>query len=398
MIGPDTFRIPWKHNSRKDCGDGDNKIFMAWAIVSGKIHEYPSDKAKWKTNFRCALGSLKNQFEMIHDHSKDSDDPHKVYRIIRSDFSANESHSTEGPPNQFPHPENICNVTDYQWQNIEDNLHNCMDMLDLNQQHTENQQWSYDVLSNQALAPIPTLSQPGPQNNTPVPVESPYVSVHPATLENVLPQIWDLEVTIYYRKTEMFKATLSNPLVQFHYRCDPLELRGQSVCFPSTHNLKDLKQIYYTNCILNSIQRGLLLEVDQSGIYGFRQDRCNVFASTRDPADIQNPEPWKLQQNFKVQLLSFEKYLKDLRDFKENKRGSPDYTIHLCFGQKLPDEEPLDKKLIVVKVVPLICRELHERAQMEGASSLRNDNISLQISHNSLFDLINSTFGLPTTD
>lgn len=34
-------------------------------------------------------------------------------------------------------------------------------------------------------------------------------------------------------------------------------------------------------------------------------------------------------------------------------------------------------------------------AQMDGASSLHSDNISLQISHNSLFDLISSVFSLP---
>lgn len=34
-------------------------------------------------------------------------------------------------------------------------------------------------------------------------------------------------------------------------------------------------------------------------------------------------------------------------------------------------------------------------AQWEGASSLHSANVSLQISHNSLYDLIHSVFGLP---
>uniref|UniRef100_A0A673G6V3 Interferon regulatory factor-3 domain-containing protein n=1 Tax=Sinocyclocheilus rhinocerous TaxID=307959 RepID=A0A673G6V3_9TELE len=89
-------------------------------------------------------------------------------------------------------------------------------------------------------------------------------------------------------------------------------------------------------------------------------------------------------------LIQISIFFPDLMDFKENRRGSPDYTIYLCFGEKLPDGRPLERKLITVKVVPLICREFHERAQMEGASSLCNENISLQISHNSLFDLLNS--------
>ncbi len=61
---------------------------QAWAVVSGKINEHPNDKAKWKTNFRCALHSLKN-FEMLEDHSKDQDDQHKVYRIIRPQSELN---------------------------------------------------------------------------------------------------------------------------------------------------------------------------------------------------------------------------------------------------------------------------------------------------------------------
>lgn len=56
-------------------------MFQEWAVVSGKITDYPNDKAKWKTNFRCALNSLA-QFNMISDNSKDSENPHKIYRLI----------------------------------------------------------------------------------------------------------------------------------------------------------------------------------------------------------------------------------------------------------------------------------------------------------------------------
>jgi hypothetical protein len=55
---------------------------QAWAVASGKIHEFPNDKAKWKTNFRCALKNLNKRFRMSKDNSKNSDDPHKIYEII----------------------------------------------------------------------------------------------------------------------------------------------------------------------------------------------------------------------------------------------------------------------------------------------------------------------------
>lgn len=74
------------------------------------------------------------------------------------------------------------------------------------------------------------------------------------------------------------------------------------------HDLKRLFQIEYTNRILDSIQRGLILEVEETGIYASRQDRCHVFATTSDPS-VAHPNPQKLPQNTKVELLSFDKYV-----------------------------------------------------------------------------------------
>uniref|UniRef100_A0A8D0GL77 Interferon regulatory factor 7 n=1 Tax=Sphenodon punctatus TaxID=8508 RepID=A0A8D0GL77_SPHPU len=76
------FRIPWKHNSRKDITTNDYKIFKAWAIASGRYDEKVQDSTKWKTNFRCALNSTK-KFQLLQDNSKNPDDPHNVYKIIQ---------------------------------------------------------------------------------------------------------------------------------------------------------------------------------------------------------------------------------------------------------------------------------------------------------------------------
>ncbi|XP_065492257.1 interferon regulatory factor 7 isoform X2 [Caloenas nicobarica] len=73
------FRIPWKHNARKDVTSSDLEVFKAWAKASGR-YEDPEDPAKWKTNFRCALTSTR-MFVLLEDHSKCGDDPHKVYAI-----------------------------------------------------------------------------------------------------------------------------------------------------------------------------------------------------------------------------------------------------------------------------------------------------------------------------
>ncbi|XP_075610963.1 interferon regulatory factor 7 isoform X1 [Balearica regulorum gibbericeps] len=74
------FRIPWKHNARKDVTSSDLEVFKAWAKASGRYEGCPEDPAKWKTNFRCALRST-CMFELLEDHSKCGDDPHKVFAI-----------------------------------------------------------------------------------------------------------------------------------------------------------------------------------------------------------------------------------------------------------------------------------------------------------------------------
>ncbi|KAM9223389.1 interferon regulatory factor 7 [Leptosomus discolor] len=74
------FRVPWKHIARKDVTSSDLEIFEAWAKASGRYEECPNNPAKWKTNFRCALRSTR-MFELLEDHSKCGDDPHKVFTI-----------------------------------------------------------------------------------------------------------------------------------------------------------------------------------------------------------------------------------------------------------------------------------------------------------------------------
>ncbi|XP_027028906.1 interferon regulatory factor 7 [Tachysurus fulvidraco] len=393
MIDRDTFRIPWKHNSRKDCGDEDNQIFREWAVVSGKISEYPNDKAKWKTNFRCALNSL-TQFKMIQDNSK-TENPHKIYRIIRP-----ENHQQCSRINT----EALYSSSNNQYEEMEYDLPNQIETLDINTQPPEIQYWPdyqqpiqhIEDNTNYSVPQMQVLQQHCLLNNTPVSAPVLLQLTHNIVPQPfILPSIFELEISIHYRKMEMLKRQVKGPHIQLHTQCDQSELRGVSVPFPSTDELTDHKQVHFTKHLLNNISRGLLLEVCPSGIYGYRQDKCNVFFSTCNPTEIPNPEPRKLPQSQNELLFSFDKYKKDLIDFKENRRGSPEYTIYLCFGERFPDGKPLERKLIVVKVVPLICRELHKAAQLEGASSLQNDNISLQLSHNSLYELIEATFSPP---
>lgn len=396
-VGQNKFRVPWKHNSRKDCNDEDSKIFRAWAVASGKINEFPNDKARWKTNFRCALNTLQ-RFKMIKDNSKNSDDPHKIYEIVNTEYNYEHLPTQDSREDSDMTLDIHSSPTEDISRNEYNLLKNFTD-LDLTNHPTEEWVETYVQDNPAALGSSYPAVVTAKSLTELLPDQPSCYEVNPQPVFSSPPQpsIWDLEISIHYRKKEVLRTVLSTARLQLHYHHEAPELNAHHLCFPFTDSLLDHKQIEYTNRILDSIQKGLLLEVQDTGIYAYRQDRCHVFASTGDPS-VAHPDPTKLPQNTVVELLSFEKYVNELKQFKENNGGSPHYTINMCFGEKFPDGKPLEKKLIVVQVVPLICRYFHEMAQMEGASSLHSSNVSLQISHNSLYDLINTVFGLPTVE
>uniref|UniRef100_A0A3B3ZQQ3 IRF tryptophan pentad repeat domain-containing protein n=1 Tax=Periophthalmus magnuspinnatus TaxID=409849 RepID=A0A3B3ZQQ3_9GOBI len=369
-VGPNRFRVPWKHNSRKDCNDEDGKIFKAWAVASGKISDFPKDKARWKTNFRCALNNLHERFKLIADNSKNTDDPHKIYEIIIPESNSQEDYD----------PDIYSSPTEYFPSGCDLNLLNTFNELDISSNMT--------VIVKKIF-----------HSSTKVKHKNHYVLFFPAppTHPPQVPTINDLEISIFYRKREMLKTNVTCQHLQLHYPQETQEPSVHALCFPSTDGLTDHKQIHYTNRILDSIQRGLTLKVQEDGIYAYRHDRCHVFASTSDQT-VAHPNPQKLPLNTMTQLLSFGNYLNELKNFEDNSGRSPEYTIYMCFGEKFPDGKPLDRKLIVVKVVPLACRYFHEQAQLKGASSLHSSNISLQTSYNSLMELINTYIGLPTAE
>ncbi|NXW84420.1 IRF3 factor, partial [Alopecoenas beccarii] len=102
------FRIPWKHNARKDVTSSDLEVFKVGGMGEfGRVgipgtpetsmfmeprapcstpaptHPTPpsglgTGQWSWKTNFRCALTSTR-MFVLLEDRSKCGDDPHKVY-------------------------------------------------------------------------------------------------------------------------------------------------------------------------------------------------------------------------------------------------------------------------------------------------------------------------------
>lgn len=64
----------------------------------------------------------------------------------------------------------------------------------------------------------------------------------------VHPNIYDLEISIHYRKKEMLKTTVTAPRLQLHYLHEAPELQAHHICFPSTEALLDHKQVLKNCC------------------------------------------------------------------------------------------------------------------------------------------------------
>lgn len=72
------FKIPWKHMSRSTFDrDRDMQFFEMYAKHSGK---QTNDRRTWKTNFRCAINSLRD-IERVKNEDKCNDD--EAYRVFR---------------------------------------------------------------------------------------------------------------------------------------------------------------------------------------------------------------------------------------------------------------------------------------------------------------------------
>lgn len=211
-------------------------------------------------------------------------------------------------------------------------------------------------------------------------------AVHQAS---TIPKLTSWEATVFYRGKEVLKQNVSTKFYITHTGCIPQSEVADIVTFPSTRDtLVNQLQIDYTDQILNSVGTGLLLEVNPEDykLYATRMGNARVYWSMSESLETKKSvsEEKKLHRNFKTGIFDFNQFWRELIDYKENKRSSPDYTLYLSFGQSL--FEPIKKALVVVKLVPSFCTFWHQIAQQQGASSLQNELISLQISNTSSFN------------
>lgn len=412
------FEIPWKHGLRQDKCEDDVKIFEAWAIASGSYNPNTdtANPAVWKRNFRSAL-NRKSEIRVFKDNSSDSTNPHKIYefnRVASGNITPEDlycgdsiSPSSQQPPfssprSQFTVDSNLSqNINQMQISVSEDDLY--LDPENLpSSVPTLAQDWYHNISSPDvfvaAANPVGPDTSPYalyPDNTEQVQGAS--QEVVDATHQHLLNQFFPndtfethFEVKIYYRGTLVKQSLVKSR--GFHLTSRQLtnqENYLEDVTLPSPSIIFDLKVAAEINKLLQNLEQGTLVEVRNGAICAKRQGKCRSFWSMTETPTTDQPSP--INKEAFSELYKCQQFVKELIEFINHKRQeSPQYDIWICLGEIWPDGRPWKKKLIMVQITPISMQLLHELSYSTGASSLRSNEINLQIS-DSLSSSLRST-------
>ncbi|XP_005991012.1 interferon regulatory factor 3 [Latimeria chalumnae] len=391
------FRIPWKHKLRQDFTSSDCRIFEAWATASGRYRPGTKnpDPPLWKRNFRCALNK---RTKMIRDLSTNSSDPHKIYEIISSTTNSsqeiNEEESSEdmgGPspcsespsarvPQLYaPLPQVFMADANFQEMNLpEQCIGFTIPPLD-STVYTEQPPQAPEAGLHDLLGPLEGMSANATGQNLSQNQDAFCQQLFPC--DNL---VTDLQVAVYYRGRKMQETLVRNPQgCRFFFDCAEAGAEMQhleGVALPDTSALTDTQQVRYTQQLLRNLGPGLVLEIWERNICARRMGKCKVFwgMSNKETGEA----PREVSRKDYTILYTLPQFIKEMMDFMEKRRGSPEYSVWFCFGEYWPDPENRnwEKKLIMVQVTPIVFQKIHELAQCNGASSLNSQEVQLQIS------------------
>ncbi|XP_031762400.1 interferon regulatory factor 3 [Xenopus tropicalis] len=412
--------IPWKHGLRQDRCDYDVKIFEAWAIVSGSYDPSKDqpNPAVWKRNFRSAL-NRKAGINVIVDRSSDSTNPHKIYEIqkeisVESEIGSEETYLTDSisPSSDFfstnsPISNTSCNtnvtisegIMQLQLSHTEEDLYCSPEdyqAMACSDAHTQ-ESWFSGISSPERAGgtDIPTYSEQS-FVTTPVHVGAPaevfpgeVATNHGSPLQQHITDHFfqdgtlktEFEVTVYYRGTEVSKSLVKNPhgfRITSKQHADPGSYLD-NVVLPLPTKIHDQGVVGEIHKLLKNLENGTLVEVREGSICGKRQGNCRAFWSMTEVPETNQPN--QIDKNDYCILFTLQQFVSDLTAFIERTRkDSPQYNIWMCLGERWPDGRPWKKKFIMVQIVPVAMKMLHDMSYSTGASSLRSSEINLEIS------------------
>uniref|UniRef100_A0A8B9F2E1 Interferon regulatory factor 5 n=3 Tax=Psittaciformes TaxID=9223 RepID=A0A8B9F2E1_9PSIT len=376
------FAIPWRHALW-----GDHGAPQAWAQETGRFREGQDepDPAKWKANLRCALNKSRD-FRLLFDGTKAAPlRPYKVYELcdrpppaapVTGDGGDRGALDTQHGGNLLPPFSSGCPMGPFVPPPL---------AAELGGTHGT----PVELGSTHGTPELPPLGPPPA-----CPLEAPLEHPIPNLLisPHMLP-LTDLELQFQYRGRQVSVLTVSNAqgCRLFHGSLEPSaaqeELFGppalEQVRFPAADAIPNEKQRFYTQQLLDALDRGLILELQGQDLFATRLCQCKVFWTGPCAARSAGPNP--IEREKKTKLFSLEGFLNGLILFQKGQTTTPPpFEIFLCFGEEWPDQKPKEKKLITVQVVPVAARLLLE--MFSGELSWSADSIPLHISHPDLKD------------
>uniref|UniRef100_A0A3B3CMN8 Interferon regulatory factor 5 n=1 Tax=Oryzias melastigma TaxID=30732 RepID=A0A3B3CMN8_ORYME len=402
-LSPDhrLFQIPWKHATRHTpVSDEENTIFKAWAVETGKYQEGVDepDPAKWKANLRCALNKSR-EFQLKYDGTKETPlQPYKIYEVcehpgvtgelhlVAPTAAADVTHVSPDPPIGEPGFSDPPLLLDLPMTSD----------LQLQAQMVEQRSFVQPGgLPNglQDMNPLTsTQPEPGQMEASPMEaVQNQRDSQNQQTCKYDLLSsvpLTDLDLKFQYRGRTVGSETVSNPqgcrLYYGHLEPTPdqVDLFGpvslQQVRFPGTSEIQNQKQRFYTDALLDVMDRGLILEILNQDIYAIRLCQCKVFWSGPGLPEPGPPNP--IEREKRIKVFSLNDFLQGLILYQKGEAPNPPpFEVYFCFGEDWPDKKPKERKLIIVQVVPVVARILTE--MFSGEMSWSTDSIRLQISN-----------------
>ncbi|XP_074699495.1 interferon regulatory factor 4-like isoform X2 [Strix aluco] len=329
------FRIPWKHAAKQDYRQQqDAALFKAWAVYKGKYHEGTdkADPSTWKTRLRCALNKSTDFQEVPERSQLDISEPYKVYQIVSDGArDAEKDSDTRSPAG-------------------------------------EDQQSS-------AVGSLEEEAQEGRMETCHV-SRLPLLSAHPAERD-----CW-LHIRLYYCDVLVKEVTTRTAegcrITSRAVPADSERLYGPScmeqIEFPPPRALGGSGRVAGMTDVLERLlphlERGVLLWVAPEGVFMKRQCQGRVYWN--GPLAPHRDWPNKLEREKTYKLLDTQQFLQELRGYLSHGQPTPQYQIHLCFGEEYPTSAGHHfQKLIMAHVEPVFARELLHHAQRVGPTLLR---------------------------